>query len=209
MQAERSLWAAVLAEDMPRIAALSTEVEILTGAASTPAEGEPKSPGVSVEPPVSEEKEWVTCSALCCPLAAACCCDWLLRWCPASYSLGWFAPRSWRTMCEAQASVFCAKDTSELAHTLRLHPRRRQSACAATDAAAALTRPAQLVAERAGAGAPAAAPPASGEAAYPAATSPAQGQGQAQAQARGQGKARQGRRRRRLARALCSRPRPT
>ena len=73
MQAERSLWAAVLAEDMPRIAALSTEVEILTGAASTPAEGEPKSPGVSVEPPVSEEKEWVTCSALCCPLAAACC----------------------------------------------------------------------------------------------------------------------------------------
>ena len=82
LQAERSLWAAVLAEDMPRIAALSTEVEILTGAASTPAEGEPKSPGVSVEPPVSEEKEWVTCSALCCPLAAACCCDWLVRWCP-------------------------------------------------------------------------------------------------------------------------------
>ena len=27
-------------------------------------------------------KEWVTCSALCCPLAAACCCDWLVRWCP-------------------------------------------------------------------------------------------------------------------------------
>ena len=72
MQAERSLWAAVLAEDMPRIAALSTEVEILAGAASTPAEGEPKSPGVSVEPPVSEEKEWVTC-LLCSLLSTGCC----------------------------------------------------------------------------------------------------------------------------------------
>jgi len=72
LQAERSLWAAVLAEDMPRIAALSTEVEILAGAASTPAEGEPKRPGVSVEPPVSEEKEWVTC-LLCSLLSTGCC----------------------------------------------------------------------------------------------------------------------------------------